>query len=83
MNTKIDDGGPAFPILDKANFCGTGYGDGMTLLDHFAGQVAEGDASAGGEAWDFGVSDEWLEDRARLYYRIASAMVKVRKEFLS
>lgn len=47
MNTKIDDGGPAFPILDKANFCGTGYGDGMTLLDHFAGQVAEGDASAG------------------------------------
>lgn len=82
MNTKIDDGGPAFPILDKANFCGTGYGDGMTLLDYFAGQVAEGDVSAGG-AWALGLSDEDFEDRAWLYYRIASAMVKVRKEFLS
>lgn len=53
----------------------------MTLRDYFAAQVAAGDAAAGECGWGISsqVPDYAIESRARLYYRIADMMLKVRR----
>lgn len=56
---------------------------GMTLLDHFAGLAMQGDWAAqnehqGGFAND--VSEEILYARAKVYYRMAGAMLLARGE---
>ena len=74
----IDDGGPAFPFLEKYDALGNLYAEartGMTLRDWFAGQALTA----------FGV---WLppkkageieqETRARYAYEMADAMLKAR-----
>jgi hypothetical protein len=78
MSNK-NDGGAAFPIHPGANI--DRERNGMTLRDHFAAQIAAGDAAAG-EGW--GDTDRLQESmllkRARLYYRLADAMIAVRAE---
>lgn len=52
---------------------------GMTLRDYFAAKIAAGDAAAG-DGW----SDEHAQSgpsvRARLYYKIADAMMEARNQ---
>lgn len=85
MNTKIDDGGPAFPILDKANFCGTGSGDGMDLRDYFAAAAMQGMLadSQTRQSCPEGKAEEWTRSFARVCYDFADAMIKVREERVS
>lgn len=75
MSEKIKTGGAAFPGNDNA------YGQrfGMTLRDFFAAKIAGGDAAAA-DGWSNDISDEKLLARARLYYRLADAMIAVRAE---
>ncbi|WP_232470919.1 hypothetical protein [Caballeronia hypogeia] len=51
---------------------------GMSLRDYFAGQALAGDMAD--EALPSDASPALLEQRARLYYRLADAMLKVRAE---
>lgn len=50
---------------------------GVTILDYFAGKAMQGDWAAQNEDC---VIDEVLATRARLYYRAAKAMMRVRAE---
>ncbi|MBP2156911.1 hypothetical protein [Erwinia rhapontici] len=73
-------GGPAFPVPDSEYQI---QDKGMTLLDHFAGLAMQGDWAAqnehqGGFAND--VSEEILYVRAKVYYRMAEAMLLARAE---
>jgi hypothetical protein len=52
--------------------------NGMTLRDYFAAQVAAGDAAAD-QGWG-AVTEEAMLGRARMYYRIADAMLQAREE---
>ncbi|MGB3338705.1 MAG: hypothetical protein WBA73_16140 [Devosia sp.] len=67
---------PAFPVIAKPHL-----DKGMTLRDYLAAQIAAGDAAAG-EGWEVtgGGGDDGLVARARFYYRLADAMIKVRDE---
>ena len=55
---------------------------GMQLRDYFAAQCMPGDWVPGpdGDGWSAETPNENLERRARLYYRMADAMMKVRDE---
>lgn len=69
MSQKLDDGGPAFPVPEDT----TSWG--MTVRDWFAGQ-----ALAGMHARDsFDIGQVTPEQRAKLAYRDANAMMKARK----
>lgn len=72
MSDQKDNGGPAFPKAQAGE-----YG-GMTLRDYFAAQIAAGDAAAA-EGWADAPTHLAL-GRARLYYRIADAMLIARDE---
>ena len=52
--------------------------DGMSLRDYFAGQAMAGDSLDGEGSWDNNVPQKYIVERARLYYRIADAMIKAR-----
>ena len=85
MNKNIDDGGPAFPVPDSHNANGDiQYGHyGMSLRNYIAIQAMQGDWAAQSEStgeWANSTSEEYLLNRARLYYRMADAMIKVSKE---
>ena len=78
--SKIDDGGPAFPVPRDAPV------DGVTLRDWFAGQIAEGLAAADDHRrWREGggmTLEEWrakcnAED-AEYCYAMADAMIAAR-----
>lgn len=82
-------GGPAFPQsafwtesdnpYDSEDFGGRG----MTLRDHFAGLAMQGDWAAQDQdmGWfDNAVSEEILYERAKVYYRMAEAMLLARGE---
>ena len=75
-------GGPAFPGGVNQTYTDREEGDptqyGMTLLDYAAFKAMQGDL-ANGEC-GINSSDEALIARARLYYRMADAMLKVRDE---
>ncbi len=77
-----DDGGPAFPVHggtqdDPRNRILMG---GMTLRDYFAGQALAGDAANNEEGcFSPGSTHAQLLDQARMYYRIADAMLEARK----
>ena len=67
---------PAFPNSDQTTY------SGLTLRDYFAAQCMPGDWVPGpdGDGWSAETPNENLERRARLYYRMADAMMKVRDE---
>ncbi len=77
--STIDNGGPAFPV---------GSGDmrdpvGMTLRDYFAAKAMQGDWAAQGAACGMFVpdsDDDLFARSARMYYRMADAMLAARKE---
>ena len=78
MNKNIDDGVPAFPTPP-----GQQFNDGMSLRNYIAIQAMQGDWSAQREytgEWTIEVSEKNLLNKARLYYRVADAMIKVSKE---
>jgi hypothetical protein len=73
--TKIDDGGSAFPQSETAN--GNTVGDefaqgGMTLRDYFAAQALMGILSRGM------IADETNVDRVRVAYDYADLMLAAR-----
>jgi len=76
-----DDGGPAFP---GPSFTQTGYPNGhamgMSLRDWLAGQALAGDAANNEEGcFSPGCTHAQLLDQARMYYRIADAMLEASK----
>jgi hypothetical protein len=82
-------GGPAFPTskrtetrvrqADNVHYeVGVAATDGMTLRDYFAAKIAAGDAAVG-DGWGM-PAEVNIEARAKLYYRIADAMLKARSE---
>ena len=81
-------GGPAFPREDyqangyKRGFEGIGQ-EGMSMRDYFAAKAMQGDWSAQDDRqgyFDNDVSDDVFIGRARVYYRMADAMLKARGE---
>jgi len=55
----------------------------MSLRNYIAIQAMQGDWAAQSESvgeWANNTSENYLLDRARLYYRMADAMIKVSKE---
>lgn len=86
----MKDGGPAFPSdypNDQYDFPGGGQSwvgaKGMSIRDVFVTAIAAGDwASQSSETGDYHttVSDEILNIRAKLYGRMADAMLKERKK---
>ena len=81
MESNKYDGGPAFPAKDwqvKGN-----HHPGMSLRNYIAIRAMQGDWAAQSEStgeWANSTSEEYLLNRARLYYRMADAMIKVSKE---
>lgn len=72
-------GGPAFPV----DVDGRNYHPGQTLRDHFAGLAMQGDWATQNQdmGWfDNAVSEEILYERAKVYYRMAEAMLLARGE---
>lgn len=81
--STINDGGPAFPseVWDSEG-CPQ-HTQGMTLRDYFAATAMQGDWAAQGVACGMFVpdsDDELFARSARMYYRMADAMLAARKE---
>ena len=83
MSEQIKDGGPAFPFTEL-NGDGSHYYShgGMTLRDYFAAKAMEGDWAA--QNLDSGMftpdtKDAPMESSARMYYRMADAMLRARE----
>ena len=68
-----ENGGPAFPGEDPDK-----YYRGMSLRDYFAAEAMAGHFAAG-QALIPAVTDSALKERAKLYYRMADAMLAERK----
>ena len=67
----------AFP---RTEYDGSAY-EGMTLRDYFAAKALAGDfVSQNSESGFFtnDISDEWMKDRSKLFYRMADAMIAAR-----
>ncbi|WP_225740273.1 hypothetical protein [Burkholderia cepacia] len=73
----------AFPVPEVSPQPGiklVAKNQGMTLRDYFAAQAMAGDAanSAQDSTWQNDTPDDLLLERAKLYYRLADAMLKAR-----
>ena len=80
--TTIDNGGPAFPLQSIGPDFAPGYA-GMSLRDYFAAKAMQGDWAAQGAACGMFVpdsDDDLFARSARMYYRMADAMLAARKE---
>lgn len=92
--SKVDDGGPAFPqhqeeFVDHPvhgrihrNHVDMALEPGMTLRDWFAGQALTGDFASQSEEmgmWSNDTAQSFMEARARLYYRMADALLTARR----
>ncbi len=81
MSDGIEDGGPAYPLFadgTHARDLNSIANEGMSLRDWFAGQALAGDWAAQAEC-GFYVQNQNLDERAKLYYKTADAMLKARK----
>ena len=79
--STIDNGGPAFPLAEPGNCVSAS--EGMSLRDYFAATAMQGDWAAQGVACGMFVpdsDDELFARSARMYYRMADAMLAARKE---
>lgn len=81
---SIETGGPAFPTENERQ---TGHNsfhyEGMTLRDYFAAKAMQGDWAAQNSrdgAFPPDTRDERLRKTARLYYRMADAMLAERNK---
>lgn len=81
---KFDDGGPAFPHPINKHAAGFQYKvvDGMSLLDHFAGQALAGDLASQSEHTGFYESESASSALASRCYRIAAAMLAERRRLM-
>lgn len=80
MIPASDTSGPAYPVPNDANVNGQ---KGMSLRDRFALAAMQGDWAAQNEecgSFPYSVRIEELRARARVYYRMADAMLEVRGE---
>jgi len=81
----MNKGGPAFPGTQYANGVQpTGFSQGMTLRDYFAGQAIAGilanpDISASAARCNVS-TEEFREDIAAAAYAMADAMLKAREQ---
>ncbi len=72
MNSQINDGGPAFPVIHNPQDPRPDQ-DGMSLRDWFAGQVIA-------TSLDKGIANEVPRSRiVRDAYELADAMIEARK----
>lgn len=77
---------PAFPMhpISSPGYGGGPERKGMTLLEYYAGQAMVGDWAAQGNG-SIIIRNDWrdseMEARARLYFRMAQAMLKVSAEY--
>jgi hypothetical protein len=81
MNKNIDDGGPAFPRTGADGH--TSPQSGMSLRNYIAIQAMQGDWSSQSKStgeWSNETKEEYFAIRARVYFRMADAMIKVSKE---
>lgn len=69
-----NNGGAAFPFS-----AGIEFSPGMSLRDYFAAQAMAGHMGAGNTAITNAITDSALKERAKLYYRMADAMLEARK----
>lgn len=75
--SKINDGGPAFPISVQPDFQ---YAEaGMSLRDWFAGQALAGLIASGRSAYDLADSDQQAAYAAFRAYTAADAMLAARE----
>ena len=75
-------GGPAFPNVPSDPQYEE-WDRGMDLRDYLAAKAMQGDWAAQDDRqgyFDNDVSDDVLSGRARVYYRMADAMIKARGE---
>jgi hypothetical protein len=75
MSTK-DDGGPAFPTTPENFFDMDPPGTGLSIRDYFAARVLVGMFAA--DTNESYVPLAKYDDRAKLCYRMADAMLKAR-----
>lgn len=75
-----NDGGAAFPMLGNTRERSELDLDivqvGMTLRDYFAARAMQGDWADG----QICMGQDWLKERAELYYRAADAMLAAREK---
>lgn len=71
-------GGSAFPLPPSEHM----YTDaGMTLRDYFAAKVMQGDWASQSEDYNLArYTDDALDKQAKIYYRMADAMLRARKK---
>jgi len=80
MKTKIDDGGPAFPIAYPVVDGQPGGGnDGMTLRGYFAAKALPEVLTIRSDALNALSTDEKMKKIGELAYLIADAMLAARK----
>ena len=70
MSTPINDGGPAFPLINEHTHPTT-INNGMTLRDYFAGQALAGILASA----NFGNTKDWIGGKA---YEVADSMIAAR-----
>ena len=77
--TRLNDGGPAFPVPTdprRPNIRGGGAMDGMSLRDWFAGQTL----AMGGTLLHSNSGSGYTNELAKWCYKVADAMLKAREE---
>ena len=84
MEFDKNDKGPEFtaPVATPSGDALMAEGE-ISLRNYIATRVMQGDWAAQSEftgEWANSTSDKYLMERARLYYRMADAMIKVSKE---
>jgi hypothetical protein len=72
---KLDDGGPAFPVVDPVTISSYVI-PGMTLRDYFAAMAMQGALQASNGLYD----KNWRDDAAMKSYLMADAMLKFRSK---
>ncbi len=82
MSKKINDGGPAFPVVKTEDW--VEVSSSLTVRDYFAAKLAAAWLSTYGEnsahpAGDLGEHPEWPEVFAKQAYTLADAMLKARE----
>lgn len=84
---STSDGGPAFPTKHPAldpRASGFHTVEGMSLRDYFAAKAMQGDWAAqdyeNTEYFSIEDSDGTFHSKAKLYYRMADAMLKARQD---